>query len=158
MATDSSPGSKIDIPSAEPAPAPKAKPAAGVPPKKPASNGNGINIDTGNKPAAKIVAKTSATAGANKAAAKPAAKSPAADAKSPGLKKAAAPSKPTGKAPAAKEAAGKAKVAGKTPLDAKNAGSTREELEELEKVGALKMITLVPAWMISAIVHMVILL
>ncbi|HVA49068.1 MAG TPA: prenyltransferase/squalene oxidase repeat-containing protein [Pirellulales bacterium] len=166
MATDSSPGSKIDLPSAEPAP--KARPAAGVPPKKPATNGKGLNTDTGDKPAA----KTSTTAGANKAAAKPAAKSPAADTKSPGLKKAAAPSKPAGKVPAAgdkvpaagdkvpaaKQAAGKAKVAGKAPRDAKTASSTREELEELERVGTLKMITLVPAWMISAIVHMVILL
>lgn len=162
MATDSSPGSNIDIPSPEAAPTPKPKPAANPPAKKPADkkpasngNGNSININTGDKAAAKPAAKT--TAATNKPAA-----NPVSDTKTAALKKAAL-IKPEGKTSTAKAAppgktAAKGKEAAKGGLAGKPAISTREELEELEKVGALRMMTLVPSWMISAIVHMVILL
>lgn len=139
MATDSSAGSNINISPGEAA-APVQKPAA----KKPAG-GNGVQIDTGDKPAAKPSAKkadaTSAQAPAGAATA-PAAK----DRVAKPVDEKAAPAAKTGKAAAASKAA------------AKTASSTREELEELSKMGALGVMTLVPAWMISAIVHMVILL
>lgn len=160
MATDSSPGSKIDLPSPEAAPPPKPKAAANPPAKKPASSGNGnsININTGDKTAAKPAAKTPATPAAGKPAAKP-----ASDTKTAAVKKASL-IKGDVKTSTAKQAMPQAKAVAKTKESAKGVAagkgpsSTREELEELEKVGALKMITLVPSWMISAVVHMVILL
>ena len=160
MATDSSPGSKIDLPSPEAMPAPKPKIAANPPAKKPASSGNGnsININTGDKTAAKPAAKTSATPAGGKPAAKP-----ASDTKTAAVKKATL-IKPDAKTSTTKQAVPQGKAVAKTKESAKGVAagkgpsSTREELEELEKVGALKMITLVPSWMISAVVHMVILL
>lgn len=154
MATDSSAGININLSSGD-APAPVQKPAA----KKPAS-GNGAQINTAASSAAKpttakpAVKKTDANAAQapNGAAA---AKQRVAK---PGDGKAGADKAGTGKAaPADKKAAPAGKTA-KTAAAPKEAASTREEMEELSKMGALSFMTLVPAWMISAIIHMVILL
>lgn len=84
--------------------------------------------------------------------------------KKAGAKTAATTKEITAQEPVAKEPAEKRRGNGKAPRKqpavqpAKARSTTREELEELGKVGALGLMTLVPAWMISAIVHMVILL
>ncbi|HVX13381.1 MAG TPA: prenyltransferase/squalene oxidase repeat-containing protein [Pirellulales bacterium] len=146
MATDSSAGSNVDIP-----PVDHPAPAAGPTPKK--AVGNGIHIDAGQNKTGQQPATASTT---NKSAGQPVkAKTEAKPAA-----KAAAPKKElVAKAMPGKGTAGaKTKAAPKAESGSKEGASTREELEELEKVGALGMMTLVPAWMISAIVHMVILL
>lgn len=159
MATDSSPGSNLDIPTSDPIPTPAPK-AAANPAAKKAVASNGIEINTGektapaksgSKPAAKAPTnggKTAAAAKAKQASAKTSS-SPETAELDAGKTDASAATKPDGKEQAARK---------KAPKPAKTPSSTREELEELEKVGALGMMTLVPAWMISAVVHMVILL
>lgn len=149
MATDSSAGSnvdKIEVPSIDPTPSTR-PPAA----KKPAG-GKAMQIDTGQKAASQPAGNGAAKAKGEGKTAKT-----ASDAKAPAAKNERV-AKPGGDKAGAGDAAKTEKTAAAKKKAAKTASSTREELEELEKVGALGMMTLVPAWMISAIVHMVILL
>jgi hypothetical protein len=132
MAIESSPGSSVDLPASDAAGAPTSRSASNPSPKQSAS--------------------------------KTPAKAPAADAKAAAGKKTIIAKEITGTEPATRQSTAKTgakEKPGTNKLPAQSArqrSSTREELEELEKVGALGMMTLLPAWMISAIVHMVILL
>ena len=155
MATDSSAGSNVDIPSVDPAA------SAPKPTVKKASSGNGIQINTGQtpggpQPKSGATSKPASQPLKAKAEAKPAVKTGAGDTKPARPKKEVVAKALTDKAAPAGNT--KARAAAKVVPAGKETTSTREELEELEKVGALGVMTLVPAWMISAIVHMVILL
>jgi hypothetical protein len=135
MATDSSPGEKLDLSFAHPV----IKPAGAAPEKQPRTNREPATTE-------QPVTEKNEPKGAD----------------SPAL--ASQPAKPGPVRAAETKAAAKSaasKKAGQTAADkaGKKArrASAREELEELEKVGALSLMTLVPAWLISALVHMVIL-
>ncbi|MGH7140560.1 MAG: prenyltransferase/squalene oxidase repeat-containing protein [Pirellulales bacterium] len=149
MATDSSAGSNIDLPPVD-APAPVQNPTV----KKPA-NGKGIQSPASQKPSEQFASKP--TASPKSKADGNAAKAPPADTKVPAAKKERV-AKPAGDRKTAGEKSAAAKSDKRAEARTKPVSSTREELEELEKVGALGVMTLVPAWLISAIVHMVILL
>lgn len=155
MATDSSPGEKLDLSFTHPV----LKPA-------------GASPDKASSPAAK---REASNGGAAKGASNSAAKATSGKPVTAKRIKSAEPAPAVVEDAVAQEAdsneataeeAPKAKAEGK-PSKSKSAGqasgkkarrsSAREELEELEKVGALSLMTLVPAWLISALVHMVIL-
>ncbi|HWB13010.1 MAG TPA: hypothetical protein VG826_27540 [Pirellulales bacterium] len=135
MATDS-PGSSVDLPASDAVGATPSKPVAkpSIPPAKKASPSNGVNSNV--NPAG------------DKAAGKPTGKAETEGKQAAGK---------TTKEVAAKEVA-PGKDAKQASRSARQRSSTREEMEELAKVGALGMMTLVPAWMISAVVHMMILI
>lgn len=174
MATDSSPGEKLDLSFTHPVPKP-----AGASPDKPSAAA-----------AKREAANGGGAKGASSSAAKPASGKPvtakrikSTEPSSPVLEDTVAQSgasegsaaEETGPEETAPEdtpqqanrAGVVAKTAGKPskskPADKASGGkkarraSAREELEELDKVGALSLMTLVPAWLISALVHMVIL-
>ena len=79
-------------------------------------------------------------------------------AKTSAAKSAAAPSGETRGETGDKTAAASAAAKKAAKLDAKKRSSALEQMEELDKVGALTLMTLAPAWLISLLVHMVILL
>lgn len=156
MATDSSPGEKIDLSFTHPVPKP-----AGASPEKPAAkreatNGGAANGASGSakttpgkpvtakrikptEPSSPVVEETVAQRGDDEDTAEDAPKQ-------------------TGRASKAAVKPSKSKSADQASRGKKGRrSSAREELEELEKVGALSLMTLVPAWLISALVHMVIL-
>ena len=78
--------------------------------------------------------------------------------KTSAAKSAAAPSGETRGETGDKTAAASAADKKAAKLDAKKRSSALEQMEELDKVGALTLMTLAPAWLISLLVHMVILL
>ncbi len=93
------------------------------------------------------------------------AKAGAAPGKSPAGAKAVNSAAPAGEPAAKKDPAGKDPAGKKEPATKKTVqrqlkqpSSALEQIEQLEKVGALSFVTLAPAWLISLIVHMVILL
>ena len=136
MATDS-PDSKLDI--SPPAPVsskanPRA-PATGKPATGKAAENGGAKSEKPDK----------------KAVGDPAAKKQAAAKQAPAKQDAA---KPSEKGAVGNPSAGEPKQRSA----AKPRSSALEQIEELDKVGALTLMTLAPAWLISLIVHMVILL
>lgn len=165
MATDSSPGEKLDLSFTHPVPKPAASPGkpSSTAAKRGATNGGTVNGGTVNGGTANSGEKATAAKPITAKRIKPAAAEPSsqvvedsaetgADADETAAEDTAnraAVSKTTGK-PAKSTKAGQS-------IGKKGRRSTREELEELEKVGALSLMTLVPAWLISALVHMVIL-
>jgi hypothetical protein len=146
MATDS-PGSSVDLPASGTRPE---SDAVGASPPKPVAHPSG-------NPAKKATTP-SGSGGSEKTAAKA---SPAKPVEKGAPDKTGAPAgnaQPVAGKQAKDGLAKEGKEAPAKKRSARRPSSTREELEELEKVGALGMMTLVPAWMISAIVHMIILL